>query len=72
MSQTPYEALAREWEENDLIKYVEGNCRAGTWNKAEHLSLSAKGKYPDNKILMIGDAKGDLDAARKNGILFYP
>jgi DNA repair photolyase len=34
--------------------------------------LASKGKYADNKILMIGDAKGDLDAARNNSILFYP
>lgn len=72
VSQTPYEALAREWEENDLLKYVRAIAGQELGTKAEHLSFSAKGKYPDNKILMIGDAKGDLDAARKNGILFYP
>lgn len=72
VSQTPFEALEREWEENDLIKYVRAIAGQELGTKAEHLSLSAKGKYPDNKILMIGDAKGDLDAARKNGILFYP
>jgi histidinol phosphatase-like enzyme len=34
--------------------------------------MAAKGKYPDNKIILIGDAVGDLNAARNNGILFYP
>ena len=34
--------------------------------------MAAKGKYPDENILMIGDAKGDLDASEDNGILFYP
>jgi phosphoglycolate phosphatase-like HAD superfamily hydrolase len=34
--------------------------------------MAAKDKYPGNKILMIGDAKGDLDAAKNNGTLFYP
>ena len=40
--------------------------------KAEHLKYAAKGKYPDDKILMIGDANGDLKAARSNGVLFFP
>jgi len=34
--------------------------------------MAAKGKYPDNKILMAGDAPGDLLAARQNNILFLP
>jgi hypothetical protein len=72
VSQTPLEALEREWKEHDLLKYV--NIIAGQEHgtKTEHLALAAKGKYSDNKILMIGDAKGDLDAAKNNGILFYP
>jgi len=40
--------------------------------KAEHLKYGAKGKYPDEKILMIGDANGDLKAAKSNGALFFP
>jgi phosphoglycolate phosphatase-like HAD superfamily hydrolase len=72
VSQTPLEALEREWKEHDLLKFA--NIIAGQEHgtKTEHLALAAKGKYSDDKILMIGDAKGDLDAARNNGILFYP
>jgi phosphoglycolate phosphatase-like HAD superfamily hydrolase len=72
VSQTPLEALNREWNEHDLAKYVNTIAGQEHGTKSEHIALAAKGKYPDNKILMIGDAKGDLDAARKNGILFYP
>ncbi|HIP87492.1 MAG TPA: HAD family hydrolase, partial [Anaerolineales bacterium] len=32
----------------------------------------AGGKYPPDHVLMIGDAPGDLRAARANGALFYP
>lgn len=72
VSQTPLEALEREWEEHDLRRFV--NIIAGQEHgtKAEHISFAAKGKYPDDKILMIGDAFGDLNAARSNGVLFYP
>lgn len=72
VSQTPLEALDREWLEHDLKKFVSEIAGQEHGTKTEHLALAAKGKYPDNKILMIGDAKGDLDAARNNNILFYP
>lgn len=72
VSQTPLEALVREWKENkmdQLINYMAGQ-EHGT--KTEHIALAAKGKYPDNRILMVGDAPGDFQAAKKNGVLFFP
>jgi phosphoglycolate phosphatase-like HAD superfamily hydrolase len=72
VSQTPLEALEREWLENDLKKYVSMIAGQEHGTKAEHIAMAAKGKYPDNKIILIGDAVGDLNAARNNGILFYP
>jgi phosphoglycolate phosphatase-like HAD superfamily hydrolase len=72
VSQTPLEALDREWIEHDLKKYVRVLAGQEFGTKTEHIALAAKGKYPDNKILMIGDAKGDLEAAKNNGVLFFP
>jgi len=72
VSQTPYEALKREWYENDILKYVRTIAGQEHGTKSEHLTMTAKGKYPDSKILMIGDAKGDLEASLSNEILFYP
>jgi len=72
VSQTPLEALVREWEEHGIRKYAAAIAGQEHGTKTEHLGLAARGKYPDERILMIGDAKGDLDAAKNNGILFYP
>jgi phosphoglycolate phosphatase-like HAD superfamily hydrolase len=72
VSQTPLEALNREWQEHNLKRYVKTIAAQEHGTKAEHIALAAKGKYSDNKILMIGDAKGDLDAAKNNRVLFYP
>ena len=72
VSQTPTEALMREWAElgmDKLARFIAGQ-ELGT--KAEHLEYAAKGKYPSDKILMIGDAPGDLKAAQSVGVLFYP
>lgn len=72
VSQTPYEALKREWEENKIDHYLRMIAGQEHGTKTEHLRYAAKGKYPDNKILMIGDANGDLKAAKSNGVLFFP
>jgi phosphoglycolate phosphatase-like HAD superfamily hydrolase len=72
VSQTPYEALKREWEENRIDNYLRMIAGQEHGTKTEHLKYAAKGKYPDEKILMIGDANGDLKAARSNGVLFFP
>lgn len=72
VSQTPEESLEREWLENDLKKYVRWIAGQEHGTKAEHIALAAKGKYLDNKILMIGDALGDMNAAKSNGVLFFP
>jgi len=72
VSQTPGEALIREWEENKIDHYVRLIAGQEFGSKTEHVALAAKGKYPDDKILVIGDANGDLKAARANGVLFFP
>jgi phosphoglycolate phosphatase-like HAD superfamily hydrolase len=72
VSQTPLEALEREWDEHDLKKYISIIAGQEHGTKTEHLALAAKGKYPDNKILMVGDAAGDVAAAKSNGVLFFP
>ena len=72
VSQTPFEALKREWEENKIDHYLRMIAGQEHGTKTEHLKYAAKGKYQDDRILMIGDANGDLKAARSNGVLFFP
>ncbi|HFD38372.1 MAG TPA: HAD family hydrolase [Anaerolineae bacterium] len=72
VSQTPLEALTREWQEHDMARYVRLIAGQEMGKKSEHLALAAGGKYPPERILMIGDAPGDLRAARANDALFYP
>jgi phosphoglycolate phosphatase-like HAD superfamily hydrolase len=72
VSATPTEALVREWEEHDIAKYVRVIAGQEMGSKKQHLALAAKGKYPEDHILMMGDAPGDLEAAKANGVLFFP
>jgi len=72
VSATPGEALAREWEEHDIARYARVIAGQEMGTKKQHLALAAKGKYPSDHILMVGDAPGDMEAARVNGALFFP
>ena len=73
VSQTPNEALEREWAGHDLVKYLRVIAGQEMGGKAECLGYAkAAGKYEDDHVLMIGDAPGDLIAAKVNRALFYP
>ena len=72
ISQTPAEALKREWAEHGIDKFVKIIAGQEMGTKTDHLRLAAKDKYPPAKILMIGDAPGDYKAAKSNGALFFP
>jgi len=72
VSATPGEALVREWAEHGIDKHVALIAGQEMGSKTEHLTLAAKGKYDTDQVLMVGDAPGDLKAARDVGALFYP
>ena len=72
VSGTPEEALKREWRQHDIARYAAVIAGQEMGTKTQHLKYAAKDKYEKNHILMIGDAPGDLEAARANNALFYP
>ncbi len=72
VSATPYSALNREWEEHDLARLVSVIAGQDQGKKSEHIQLANQGRYPNERILMIGDAPGDMKAARANNALFFP
>jgi len=71
VSSTPVEALIREWEEHDIAKYAEVIAGQEQGKKAQHLDYATTGKYEKDHVIMIGDAPGDMKAAKANGVLFY-
>lgn len=71
-SQTPTEALEREWAEHKIDSYPHVIAGQELGTKAEHLKYATEGKFAADHVLMIGDAPGDLKAARANDALFYP
>ncbi|MFT0762661.1 hypothetical protein [Scrofimicrobium sp. R131] len=72
VSATPIAALEREWAEHDLARYMRVIAGQEMGSKAQHVQQAAKGRYPDDHIMLIGDAPGDRDSAFSEGVLFYP
>jgi len=72
ISQTPGEALRREWAEHGIESRVKLIAGQEMGSKSEHLRWAAAGKYPRENILMIGDAPGDHKAAKASQALFFP
>jgi phosphoglycolate phosphatase-like HAD superfamily hydrolase len=72
VSGTPGKALNREWAEHDIARYVRAIAGQELGKKSEHLALAGGDKYPPERTLMIGDAPGDLKAARAVDAHFYP
>ncbi len=71
-SATPYEALEREWKEHDIAQYTRVIAGQEMGNKKEIIHMAADGKYDMDKVIMIGDAPGDMKAAKANEALFFP
>ena len=72
VSATPCEALAREWNEHDISKFVSVIAGQEMGTKKQHLEYATKDRYEKDRVLMIGDAPGDMKAAKANNALFYP
>jgi phosphoglycolate phosphatase-like HAD superfamily hydrolase len=72
VSATPSEALEREWAEHDVAKYVKVIAGQEMGTKKVCIDIAKKDRYSDDHVLMIGDAPGDMQAAKFNNVLFYP
>lgn len=66
------EALEHEWQRHDLKKYLKRLLGQEAGTKAICIKKLKEAGYEQDKILMVGDAIGDLEAARQNEVRFYP
>lgn len=73
VSATPHEAIVREWTEHGLISLVSEVAGQELGTKKDCIRYANKGgRYDADKVLMIGDAPGDHEAAIANNAKFYP
>ncbi len=66
------DAVEEEWERFGLLPLVDVMMCQDVGSKAACIKALLQKGYEPEKVLMCGDAPGDQDAARKNGVFYYP
>lgn len=66
------EALEDEWGRHDFIKHLQALLGQEVGTKQYCISKLKEEGYQEDKILMVGDAPGDLQAAKNNNVKYYP
>lgn len=65
-------AVLDEWDLYGLLEYTDVVLAQDAGSKAFCIGELMKRGYAPNHVLMCGDAPGDLEAAEKNGVYYYP
>lgn len=65
-------AVLEEWKQHDLLDHVDVVMSQNDGSKAFCISKLLEFGYNNKNVVMCGDAPGDLSAAEKNGVYFYP
>ena len=65
-------AVLDEWTKHKLLDHVDIVLTQNIGSKAYCIEKLIEKGYDRNNVLMVGDALGDFDAAKKNEVLFYP
>lgn len=66
------EAVQEEWQRHGFLDLVDELYCQDKGKKEEIIRRSISQMDDLSQVLMIGDSPGDLEAAEKNGIQFYP
>lgn len=66
------DAVEEEWGKFGLLEYTDIVLAQDIGSKAACIGEMLKYGYDPDKVVMVGDAPGDSDAAKKNGVHFYP
>lgn len=72
VSSANLQAVEEEWELYGLLGHVDILLAQNVGSKAFCIAELLKKGYDKDKVLMTGDAPGDLDAAKSNGVYYYP
>ena len=66
------DAVEEEWGKFGLLAHTDIVLAQDIGSKAACIKEMLKFGYDPDKVVMIGDAPGDCDAAEKNGVHYYP
>ncbi|MEF2837175.1 MAG: HAD hydrolase-like protein [Oscillospiraceae bacterium] len=66
------DAVEEEWGKFGLLEHTDIVLAQDIGSKAACIKEMLKFGYDLDKVVMVGDAPGDCDAAEKNGVYYYP
>lgn len=66
------DAVEEEWGKFGLLEHTDIVLAQDVGSKAACIKEMLKFGYDLDKVVMVGDAPGDCDAAEKNGVHYYP
>ena len=66
------DAVEEEWGKFGLLEHTDIVLAQDVGSKAACIAEMLKFGYDPDKVVMVGDAPGDCDAAEKNGVHYYP
>ena len=66
------DAVEEEWGKFGLLEHTDIVLAQDVGSKAACIKEMLKFGYDPTKVVMVGDAPGDCDAAEKNGVYYYP
>lgn len=72
VSSANLQAVLEEWELYGLLDHVDIVLSQNVGSKAFCIQEMLKKGYEKDKTMMTGDAVGDYEAAKKNGVYYYP
>ena len=72
VSSANLQAVLEEWELYGLLDYVDIIMAQDVGSKAFCIGEMLKKGYKKENVVMTGDAPGDFDAAKKNGVFYFP
>lgn len=72
VSSANLDAVLEEWEKFGLLPHTDIVLAQNAGSKAYCIGELLKKGYAPENVLMCGDAPGDMQAAKKNGVFYYP
>ncbi len=72
VSQSPERVLRQDWGSHGLLDLVDHVAGQELGDKVTQLTKLTRGRFDPSCVMMVGDASGDLNAARGFGCRFFP
>jgi len=72
VSSANLDAVLEEWQKHGLLEHTDIVLSQNVGSKAYCIAELLKKGYAPHRVVMCGDAPGDYEAAKRNGVFYYP